>query len=311
MATPSSMQGRVVVITGASSGIGLETARGLAARGAHTVMVGRGDDRIRAIAAEVARVSGNPSVDGIGVTDLALRGSWASLSDQLHARYPAIHVLINNAGAYFARREVTSDGIERTFALNVLAPLALMTLLADRLKSSSPARVINVASAAHGGNVVDLQDLQGARAFSGFRAYGRSKLELILLTREFARRFTGTGVTVNALHPGFIRSGFGQNNGGWVAFGIRLAAVLGAKNVKTGALTPLRVACDPDLANVTGEYFSDGKAIPGSAASRDLEMARRLYAACLPFLELPAVPEPPDLPPIRQPPGPVVIPSPA
>jgi retinol dehydrogenase 12 len=304
------MQGRVVVVTGASSGIGLETARGLAARGAHTVMVGRGEDRIRAIAAEVARTSGNPAVDGIGVADLAVRSAWRSLSDELHARYPVIHVLINNAGAYFARREVTSDGIERTFALNVLAPLALMTLLADRLKSSAPARVINVASAAHGGNVVDLEDLQGARTFSGFRAYGRSKLELILLTREFARRFTGSGVTVNALHPGFIRSGFGQNNGGWVAFGIRLAAVLGAKNVKTGALTPLRVACDPDLANVTGEYFSDGKVIPGSTASRDLEMARRLYAACLPYLELPAIPEPPNLPPIRQPPGPVIFPAP-
>lgn len=293
----SSMQGRVVVITGATSGIGLATARGIAAAGAQTVLVGRGVERTANIAREVARSSGNPSVEGVGVEDLALRDEWSRLSRELCERFPAIHVLVNNAGAYFARREITRDGIERTFALNVLAPLALTTLLADRLRSSAPARVVNVASAAHAGNVVDLGDLEGVRGYGGYRAYGRSKLELILLTRELARRFGGTGVTVNALHPGFIRSGFGQNNGGGTAFAIRLAGWVGAKSLERGAMTPVRLACDPDLANVSGEYFVDGKVASGSAASRDLEVAKELYEACLPLLKLPAMPEPLPRPP--------------
>ncbi len=309
MATPWPMQGRVVVVTGATSGIGLETARGLAARGAHTVLVGRGTERTQALAEELRRVTGNPAVDAVGVTDLALRASWAQLSDDLLRRYPEVHVLINNAGAYFARREVTADGLERTLALNVLTPLALTTMLADRLRSSAPSRVINVSSAAHGGNVVDLDDLQAEHNFSGFRCYGRSKLELILLTRELARRLAGTGVTVNVLHPGFIRSGFGQNNGGWTAFGIRLASLMAAKSAKTGALTPLRLACDSDVARVTGEYFVDGKVVDGSVASRDLQMARRLYEACLPLLQLPALPDPPEAPPA--PPRVVTVPFPA
>lgn len=310
MAAPSSMQGRVVVITGATSGIGLETARGIAARGAHTVLVGRGTERTQGVAADLSRSTGNPRVEAVGVDNLALRASWTQVAHELIERFPAIHVLVNNAGAYYARRELTGDGIERTLALNVLAPLALTTLLADRLKSSAPARVVNVSSAAHGGNVVDLEDLQGARNFSGYRAYGRSKLELVLLTRELARRFTGTGVTVNALHPGFIRSGFGQNNGGGTAFMIRLTARIGAKSATKGAETPIRLACDSDLERVTGEYFVDGKVTPGSTASRDPEMAKKLYQACLALIQLPALPEPPDLPPTSAMVPPPVLPVP-
>jgi NAD(P)-dependent dehydrogenase (short-subunit alcohol dehydrogenase family) len=308
MPSPASAEPRVVVITGATSGIGLEVARGVAARGAHTVLVGRGEERTRAIAEAVARASGNPRVEAVGVHDLALRAEWAHLAEELRRRFPAIHVLVNNAGAYFARRDVTMDGIERTLALNVLAPVALTTLLVDRLQSSAPARVVNVASAAHGGNVVDLDDLESRQHYNGYRAYGRSKLELILLTRELARRLRGSGVTVNALHPGFIRSGFGQNNGGGTAFMIRIAARLGAKSVQQGATTPIRLALDSDVGLATGEYFVAGKVAPGSAASRDLELAKRLYAACLPLLDLPPLPEPPDLPPAPREPDPALLP---
>jgi NAD(P)-dependent dehydrogenase (short-subunit alcohol dehydrogenase family) len=290
MNVPGTMHGRVVVVTGATSGIGFETARGIAARGAQVVVVGRGEERAKAVAASIASATGNPSVTAIGVEDLATRAEWVRLAARLQENYPAIHVLVNNAGAYFARREMTTDGLERTFALNVLTPLALTTLLEGRLRSSAPARVVNVASAAHGGNIVDLQDLQGARSYRGYRAYGRSKLELILLTRELARQLAGSGVTVNALHPGFIRSGFGQNNGGAAAFFVRLAMVLGAKSLKRGAATSIRLACDGDIETVTGQYFVDGKVAPGSVASQDMGMARRLYEASLPYLQPPTSP---------------------
>ncbi len=163
-ALPRSMQGRVAVVTGGTSGIGLEIVRGLAGRGAHTVLVGRGADRVVRIAKDVQRQTGNPEVEGVGVGDLALRSSWPTVANELLRRLPSIHVLVNNAGALFMRRETTAEGLERTFALNVLAPLALTAFLQDRLRSSAPARVVNVASAAHEGNVVDLDDLELSRS---------------------------------------------------------------------------------------------------------------------------------------------------
>jgi retinol dehydrogenase 12 len=306
------MSGRVVVVTGGTSGIGLEIVRGISARGAHVVLVGRGSDRVHRVVDLIRQSTGNPEVDGIDAGDLAVRAGWKGLGAELLRRYPAIHALVNNAGAFYARRETTSDGIERTFALNVLAPLGLTTVLSDRLRSSAPARVVNVASAAHVGHVVDLGNLQELERHRGFRAYGRSKLELVLLSRELARRFAGSGVTVNSLHPGFIRSGFGRNNGGAVAFAVGLAQWIGGRSPRSGARTPIRVACDPDLASVTGEYFSRGKVASGSAASRDMSMAKRLYDACQPFLGLNPLPEPPGVAPtgtLRPPTGRFVAPA--
>jgi retinol dehydrogenase 12 len=276
-----SMKDRTAVVTGGTSGIGHEIARGLAAGGARTVIVGRGEERTQRIAQDLASTTGNREVEAVGVSDLALRSSWPAVADELLRRLPAVHVLVNNAGAYFARREVTADGIERTFALNVLAPLALTLRLADRLKASAPARVVNIASAAHLGHTVHLDDLEESHAFRGFDAYGRSKLELILLTRELAQQFAGTGVTVNSVHPGFVRSGFGTNNKGGIGFGIKIAAALFGKSERSGARTPLRVACDPELEHVSGEYFSGGHLRTGSAESRDLAVAHRLYDLCL------------------------------
>jgi NAD(P)-dependent dehydrogenase (short-subunit alcohol dehydrogenase family) len=289
------MQGRVAVVTGGTSGIGLEIVRGLAARGARTVVVGRGERRVQEIAAEVSRSSGNPEVEGVPVGDLAVRASWAALAAELERRLPSIHVLVNNAGAVVLRREETSDGLERTFALNVLAPFALTSLLQDRLRASAPARVVNIASAAHQGHHLDLDDLQSVRQYSGFGAYGRSKLDLILLSREFALRFAGTGVTVNCVHPGFVNSGFARNNPGGTAAVVHALAFLFGKSCRAGARTPLRVAGDPDLAHVSGEYFSGGHVVTGSGASRDLAGARKLYLACLALSGVREVPLPPAL----------------
>ena len=284
--------GPAAVVTGATSGIGLEIARGLAARGVRTVLVGRGPERAAGVARSIRETTGNPSVESVGVRDLALRTEVRSLASELLGRYPRIGLLVNNAGAMFTRREVTAEGTERTFALNVLSPFLLTALLATRLIASAPARVVNVASAAHRGRSVDFDDLEGRAGYGGYRAYGRSKLELILLTRELSRRLEGLGVTVNAVHPGFVRSGFGLNSGGGTAAAIRVLGRLFGRSTSRGAETPLFVATDPSLAQTSGQYFSDRTLRSGSPQSRDVADARRLYEACRELTEAPEVPGP-------------------
>ena len=295
--------GRVAVVTGATSGIGRYVAHGLAAQGFTTVVVGRGEARASGAAAEIARSTGNPRVESLAVPDLAVRVQAKQLASDLLARYPAIHLLVNNAGGYFDRRELTSEGLERTFALNVLAPFTLTVLLADRLRVSAPARVVQVASTAHRRNIVDLSNLQGESEYEGFTMYGRSKLELILLTREFARRLAGTGVVVNAVHPGFIRSGFGDNNPGGAGFGVRIAKFLFARSLTYGMKNVLYVATDPAAGAVSGEYFSRHRVARASTASYDMRTARALYEACRQLAGTPDLPEPPPPAPTEAPPA--------
>ena len=219
-------------------------------------------------------------MEALRVDDLAVLAEVRALAATLLDRYPALHILVNNAGAYLTRRQVTSDGLERTFALNVLGPYTLTALLAPRLMASAPARVVNVSSAAHYRSRVDFSDLQSSRRYSGFAVYGNSKLELLWLTREFARRLAGTGVTVNAVHPGFVRSGFGLNNGGATKFFMRIAMRLFARSALRGADTPIYVASAPELDGRTGGYYSDRQLKEGSVASRDSQSARRLFEEC-------------------------------
>ncbi len=291
------LTGRVAVVTGATSGIGLEVARGLARRGATTVVVCRGADRAAATAGEIARSTEGAVVDSIAVGDLSLMSDVRALAKELLDRYPRLHILVNNAGAYYHRREVTVEGVERTFALNVLAPFLLTSLLVPRMVESAPATVVNVSSAAHRTYRVDFDDLQGTRRYAGYRAYGRSKLELLLLTREFAHRLKGTGVVVNAVHPGFIRSGFGQNNRGAPALGIRILSALFARSLRSGADTPIWVASNPALPGTTGAYFVNRRLASGSRASSDLRAAARLYEVCQTLTgagELPSVERAPN-----------------
>jgi NAD(P)-dependent dehydrogenase (short-subunit alcohol dehydrogenase family) len=273
-------KGRVAVVTGATSGLGRWIAQGLAELGATTVVVGRAEPRVVACAAEISRETGNPNVYPAPVSDLALRSEVQRLSTVLLERHPRIHILVNNAGAYFHDRQVTAEGLERTFALNVLAPYLLTSRLLPRLIESAPARVLMVSSAAHRGHDVDFGDLQTARGYHGFQAYGRSKLEVILLAREFARRLHDQPVTVNAVHPGFVASRFGQNNGGLAAIGFRIAEFLFARNVRRAAGDIVFDATDPSLEHVTGSYFYERRVRPGSAPSRDMVGALRLFEAC-------------------------------
>ena len=290
---PPDLTGRVAVVTGATSGIGKEVALGLARFRATTVVVGRGEDRARRVAAEISRATGNPRVESLRVDDLSALQDARELAATLLDRYPAVHALVNNAGAYFRRKEVTVEGFERTLALNVLSPFVLTSLLTPRLVASTPARVVNVTSAAHQGAQVDFDDLQFARSrYRGYRAYGNSKLELLWLTREFARRLAGTGVTVNAVHPGYVRSGFGLNNGGGTAIAMRVLARLFARSAEKGAETPIFLASASEVSTSTGGYYADRVLRPGTEESRDMAKAARFFRVCEELTHVTSLPEP-------------------
>ncbi len=280
IAETTPLSGKVAVVTGSTSGIGRAVALALAARGATTVVVGRRNERAEAAANEISRATHNPNIFPIAVTDLALRSEAHRLVSVLRNEHPRIDVLVNNAGGYFHRREVTAEGLERTFALNVLAPFILTSGLADCLAAAAPARVVQVSSEAHRGHRVDFDDLQSSRGYRGFRTYGRSKLELTLLTREFARRLRGRGVSVNAVHPGFVASGFGRNNPGGVGIGFGILSKLFGRSVRRGADPVIFAASDASLASTTGAYLARHHVGRGSAASQDDRSARRLFDAC-------------------------------
>jgi retinol dehydrogenase 12 len=271
------MKGKLCVITGATSGIGLAAARALAARGATLALVGRDPARGERALAELRSALPSAAMR-LHIADLARRAEIQRLAEELRAAYPRIDVLVNNAGAIYHERLLTEDGLERTFALNHMAYFLLTHLLKDRLIAAAPARVVNVASRAHLGAELDLHDLNLTRDFTGWRAYQRSKLANILFTRELARRLAGTGVTANCLHPGFVASRFGDNNGGLFRWGIGVAKVFAITPAK-GAETVVHLAASPEVAATTGGYFANSApAAPSSAAQND-KTARRLWAA--------------------------------
>lgn len=274
------LDGKTVVITGATGGIGLETAVALAGRGARLVLVGRDRARGEAALARIRQTAPGVAAE-MHYADLSRLDEMHSLAATLRTALPRIDVLLNNAGGMFARREVTPDGLERTFALNHMAYVVLTLLLRDTLLRSAPSRVVNVASEAHRGATLDLDDLQSTRGYGGWPVYRRSKLANILFTRELARRLAGTGVTANCLHPGFVATGFGNNNGGVYGLGIRLAKRLFALPLGTGAKTSILVVTAPAFATTTGTYVVKSRIAEPSNAAQDDAVARRLWNASL------------------------------
>ena len=269
------MTGRTVLVTGATGGIGKATALGLAAMGAHVAITGRDMGRTDAAAAEIRAASGE-RVDTF-VADLSAQSQVRGLVAEILQRLPRIDVLVNNVGGYWNTRHVTADGLERTFALNQLAPFMHTNLLLDRLMRSASARVVTVSSNAQSLGRIDFDDLQGERSYSGARAYNQSKLANVLFTYELARRLQGTSVTANALHPGVVRTAFGAEDPATVQRFLIPFVRPFMKSPTQGAATSIHLASAPDLEHVTGRYFADSKEKRSAEGSYDEAAAARLW----------------------------------
>jgi retinol dehydrogenase-14 len=272
----NSMRGRVCLVTGATSGIGKATAHALAAMGASVVLVGRDTQKGGATVQRIREDTGNEEVEFLRA-DLSSQTSIRELADQVLAEHDRLHVLVNCAGAFFRDRNVTIDGLEMTFALNHLAYFLLTTLLLDLLEGSAPARVVNVTSGAHSTGRIDFEDLQGERGYRGQAAYNQSKLANVLFTYELARRLDGTGVTVNCVHPGVVRTNFGRQN---QPLAWRLVISIVApfmRSLEKGAETVVYLSSDPEIETVTGKYFHDLKPKRSSKLSYDEAVGARLW----------------------------------
>ena len=272
------LEGKEIVVTGGTDGIGKVTARELAKMGASVTIVARNATKAQQVVKELRAAAGHDRV-GFVRADLSSQKGVRGAVETIKGRLTRLDVLINNAGAMFSRRELTEDGIERTLALNHLAYFLLTNLLLDLIKASAPARIVNVSSAAHNGAKLDINDLQGAKSYSGWRAYQRSKLANIYFTYELARRLSGSNVTVNCLHPGFVASRFGSNNGGVARVLFAAAKTVFAISEANGARTSVYLASSPDVDGVTGKYFDSRRAVKSSAASLDEQKWRELWRA--------------------------------
>jgi retinol dehydrogenase 12 len=274
----NTMQGKIVLVTGATNGIGRVAALELAKMGAQVAIVGRSKPRTEETAKLIQQESGS-SVTPI-IADLSLMTGVRSAVADFKNHFDRLHVLVNNAGAIFGDRQETVEGYEMTFALNHLNYFLLTNLLLDTLKASAPARIVNVSSDTHTGAKVNFDDLQTKRGYGmgGMKAYGQSKLMNILFTYELARRLEGSHVTANVLHPGRVATGFGHNNGGVMNLVMDVLHRF-SLTPEQGADTIIYLASSPEVEGVSGKYFVKRKAIKSNDASYDEAAARRLWEA--------------------------------
>ena len=270
------MHGKQVLITGATRGIGLAAAEALAARGANVAIVGRNATALRIAAARVTAAQRKAAAVDTLIADLASQAAVRKLAGEVLGRYPRLDVLINNAGAMYARRQVTEDGVELTWAVNHLAPFLLTTLLRERLQASAPARIVTTASAAHQGVRIPFADLNAERSYPGFERYGQTKLANILFTRELARRLEGSGVTPTCFHPGLVATGFNRNNGLIMDLGMTILRPV-SRSPQKGAETLVWLATLPQSALADGGYYFDKQQVTPSPEAQDMDTARRLW----------------------------------
>lgn len=279
-AAPPPLHGSTVVVTGGNAGVGLETVAGLVDRGARVVLTARNATK-GANAADRIRARGGPGTVEVAPLDLASFASIRRFARDIAPGLGSLDVLVNNAGLVQLDHTVTEEGFETTFGVNHLGHFLLTTLVLDQLRASAPARVVVVSSMAHrsarGG--LDFDDLQAERGYSAIGAYNRSKLANIYFTRELARRLDGTGVTANALHPGFVASRLGRDgDGGFLGEITMTLARPFAVSPARGARTSVYLASSPEVADVTGKYFARCREARLSSIATDDDAARRLWS---------------------------------
>jgi retinol dehydrogenase 12 len=286
-AMATDMTGKVCLITGATSGIGWETAHALATQGAMVALVGRDAERAQKAIDEIRASAPNAQIESY-LADLSAQEQVRRLAQEFQSRHDRLDVLINDAGAMFPTHRESVDGIEMTLALNHLAPFLLTSLLLDTLKASAPSRIVTVSSDAHQSARINFDDLQLARGYGPWRAYGQSKLMNILFTNELALRLAGTGVTANTLHPGFVASNFGKSEGPFwaAAFTLMRPFMISAEK---GAQTVIYLASSPDVADATGGYYVNCKPARSSSIARDEAAARRLWEVSERLTGLPTI----------------------
>ncbi len=269
------MKEKTVLVTGANSGIGKITALDLARMGANVVMLCRNRDRGEAARNEIVLESRNNNVD-LMTCDLSDMDSVHAFANDFLLKYKRLDVLVNNAGGYFDRRIVTPDGYEYTFAANHLGHFLLTNRLLDLIRQSAPARIINVSSNAHQTGHIHFNDLMGEKRYMGWRAYSQAKLANVLFTYELDRRLRGTGVTVNAVHPGFVNTNFANNTYSIIRPLVRFAQWF-ARSPEKGAETSVWLASSPEVEGISGKYFFDKRTRRSNRESYDQEIARRLW----------------------------------
>ncbi len=272
----TAMQGKTCLVTGASDGIGYVAARELARMGARVILVGRNAAKTHAAVVRITDETKNNDVNYL-LADLSSQREVRRLAAQVNEQLPRLDVLLNNAGAIFLSGPSSVDGLEMTFALNHMGYFLLTSLLLDLVRDSVPARIINVSSSSHGSpGKFQLEDLPRPGINRGYRAYGRSKLCNILFTYELARRLEGTGVTVNALHPGLVRTNIARNNG---MVGRVVNFFIGARGIGAdkGADTLVYLASSQEVEGVTGKYYVDRREVPSSALSYDIGLSAGLW----------------------------------
>ncbi len=285
--TNPSMQGKVCLVTGATSGIGKALALRLAERGATVVLVARNRQKGEAVRAELQQRTGNPAIDLV-LADLSSMESIQQGVADFKRRYSQLHVLVNQAGLVQNQRTVTVDGLETMFATNYLAYFALTHLLMDELKAAAPSRVLNVTGGIEAAGTIDFDDLQSEKRFSWFKVLAQSKLADVLFTYELARRLEGTGVTANALNPGGVRTGLGKGAGGVPEFFMKLGSLF-FPDAEKAAARFVHLLEAPELEKVSGRYFGpDGRTeAKSSPRSHDGEVARRLWEVSTRLARLP------------------------
>jgi len=286
----TTMQEKICLITGGTNGIGKATALALAKMGATVVIVGRNATKTAQVVEEIRATSGNDKVDSL-LADLSSQQEIRRLAAEFKSKYPALHVLLNNAGIMSFQRRQSVDGIEMMFALNHLGYFLLTNLLLDTLKASAPSRIINVASKTHASGKIDFDNLNG-QGKSGMKIYGNTKLANVLFTLELARRLAGTGVTVNALHPGDVATGIGSSNGKVVAALYEFFGKFFLRTPEKGAETSIYLASSPEVEGITGQYYFDCKVKEPAPHAKDEAIARKLWDVSAEMVHLDQMPAP-------------------